>query len=236
MRKTTSLHAFLFLSLSLSLIFQSGAAPQAQPIPVTRSFAGDGSRAKVLPAAAWSADFNNFRAAVTDGDSRQVTGVYVPSAFSYPVVQQPDGQINYVSDNPGVVTQFGAASSYGTIGLLAHNNLAGEAFYQMAVGETFFILYGDGRVSAYWIQAVRVFQALTPSSPFSQFIDQEHPNARLSSSQVFAQIYTHPDQVVLQTCLGRSGDPSWGRIFVIGTPRSMQQVLKIPFYQAALLN
>ena len=40
----------------------------------------------------------------------------------------------------------------------------------------------------------------------------------MSVSEVFQQIYTQPDRLVLQTCIEAEGNPSWGIQFTIAAP------------------
>jgi hypothetical protein len=222
----------LLLVLCLGLLTHTW---HSSSIPVTRLIGGEGSAA-VSRIIAWDTGLDQFRASVTDGDAAQLVGVYVPQTFAFPVVQQPKGYATFVSTDPGVVTQFGSASGYGTVGLLAHNNLAGAKFYNLHAGQMFFLVYGDGRVAPYTVDSIRKFQALSPEDPYSNFIDLDHPAGQLTSGDVFAQIYTEDNQVVFQTCLGRNGNPSWGRIFVSATPLGSSSLLTTLSYQAALSN
>lgn len=57
-------------------------------------------------------------------DPGALVSVTVANVLSLPVEQQPAGQPGYVSTDPDVATQFSMAAQYGTVGLLAHNNLA----------------------------------------------------------------------------------------------------------------
>jgi hypothetical protein len=222
----------LLLILCLGLLT---CPPRSASIPVTRLIAGDGSAA-ISRVIAWEAGLDQFRASVTNGNAAELVGVYVPQLFAFPVVQQPKGYATFVSTDPKVVTQFGSASGYGTVGLLAHNNLAGARFYDLQAGQMFLLVYGDGSVAPYKVDSIRKFQALSPEDPFSSFIDLDHPAAQLSSGEVFAQVYTASNQVVFQTCLERNGNPSWGRTFVSAAPLVSTNLLSIPAYQPALAN
>ncbi len=88
---------------------------------------------------------SDFAAAIKDGKS-VLRGVYVPDVMAYRVIQQPKNQNGYVSAIKGVVTQFGMASDYGTIGLLAHNFAAGSEFSKILIGNTVTVIYGDGTI------------------------------------------------------------------------------------------
>ena len=157
--------------------------------------------------------------AVANGVPGQVVGMHAHEVFSLPVTQQPPNNPGYVSSQKGVVTQFAMASQVGSTGLLAHNTVNGELFYDLTEGQQITLVLGDGAVRHYMVTDVRRFQALSPSSPTSSFRDLDASGPLLSSIQLFNQIYsTQGDQLVLQTCISISGTPSWGRLFVIATP------------------
>ncbi len=232
MNKTAPFRTLLLLILIGLLV----SLPNAAAIPVTRMTEADGPAISPSTATAWGNGFDQFRSTVVNGKAGVLVGVYAPQDFAFPVVQQPGGEANYVATEPDVVTQFAAPSSYGTVGLLAHDNLAGAQFYKLQPGETFFLVFGDGAIKPFLVQAIRQFQALQPQDPYSNFVDLKQPGTQLTSADVFAQIYTQPDQVVLQTCLERDGDPSWGRTFVIAAPRSLSSILTIPLYRTVLVD
>ena len=152
------------------------------------------------------------------GKRASIVGVYAPNHFSFPIVQQPADDTVFVSPEPGVVTQFASASSYGTVGLLAHNTLAGAAFFDLKIGDKVLLLYGDRGARPYTIQSIRQFQALDPTNPYSDFIDLQANNQRLNSKDLFKQIYSTGDRLVFQTCIDLDGQASWGRIFITATP------------------
>ncbi len=161
------------------------------------------------------ADLHRFIQRVSNGEDPTLSGVYVDNTFAFPVVQQPAGQDAYVSDTPGVVTQFRSTAQYGTVGILAHNNLAGADFFNLKMGQTITLVEGDGGTRDYRVSAIRHFQALQPESPYSNFVDLDQTQGQLTSGDLYNQIYTRPDQVVFQTCIAKNGNASWGRIFVI---------------------
>jgi hypothetical protein len=109
------------------------------------------------------------------------------------------------------------ADAYGSMGFLAHNNLAGSVFNELEVGNIIHVIRGDGRAISYEVNQIRSFQATDPGSPYSNFIDQKN-GSLLSASDLFFQTYGIPGQLILQTCIAASGSDSWGRLFVIATP------------------
>ncbi len=62
------------------------------------------------------------------GQADSVRGIYIPDLLTAPVVQQPSGDHEFISTEENALTQFGLASQFGSIGLLAHNYLAGATF------------------------------------------------------------------------------------------------------------
>lgn len=166
------------------------------------------------------AGFEDFRLMVMNGQAEQVVGVFVPGVLAQPIIQQPDSQPGFVSSQPGAITQFLMAADYDTIGLLAHNYLAGAEFSRLEVDQPVFIVYGDGHYDAYKIVRMDRFQALMPNSAYSDFIDLENSSVVSSASEVFYRIYGQGDRVVFQTCIENNGDLSWGRLFVTAEPAS----------------
>ncbi len=147
-----------------------------------------------------------------------VAGVYADGVFAFPVVRQPRGNAGFVSSQPAVVTLFSMASQYNTIGLLAHNNLAGAEFDRLLVGQTITLVYASGEVKTYEVAAVERYQALSPASPYSDFINLD-THQRQSASELFTHVYAPGQRLVLQTCIAAKGMLSWGRLFIIALPK-----------------
>ena len=161
---------------------------------------------------------NSFAASVQNSNPYQITGVYVQDVMAFPIVQQPAGQPGFVSSQNGTVTQFGLASNYGSIGLLAHNHLAGAQFFNITNGTIISLVYGNGDVEFYKVRVVKQYQALSPNSVYSQFVNLAQPGVTLSSTELFYQTYGLGNVLVLQTCILANNDPSWGRQFIIAEP------------------
>jgi len=163
---------------------------------------------------------NDFAATLKNGQDGRVVGVYILGVLSLKVTQQPSNNPAYVNANPGYVTQFNLAAQYGTIGLLAHNYLSGAFFFNLKTGQEVDIIYGDGTIRRYIIVILRHFQALSPLSTASDFVDiDKHSSDKISNTDLFYQIY-QGERVVFQTCITVNGNTSWGRLFVIATPIS----------------
>lgn len=161
---------------------------------------------------------NSFAASVRNANPYQITGIYVQDVMAFPVVQQPAGNAGFVSSQNGKITQFGLASNYGSIGMLAHNHLAGAQFSNISHGAVISLVYGDGHVSYYKVTAIKQFQALSPNSIYSAFKNLAQPDVTLSSTDLFYQTYGLGNVLVLQTCILANNDPSWGRLFIIAEP------------------
>lgn len=168
-------------------------------------------------------DLDFFTQSVINGNAGQVVGVYIPGTLALPIQQQPAENNNYVTTEPEMATQFRAAERFQTIGLLAHNYLAGEHFSNIYQQQLVIVIFGDGSQRFYQVNEIHKYQALSPTSPQSDFIDLSDPlSRRITAGDVFNRVYTQGDRVVFQTCIQNNGDPSWGRMFVIASPVEMQ--------------
>lgn len=165
---------------------------------------------------------NEFVDTVVDGQSNVVVGLYVPGVLALPVGQQPQGNSGYVTREPEQATQFDLAGDYGTIGILAHNDLAGAQFSGVIPGQYAIAIFGDGRMEYFLIDTIQSYQALSPTSTYSDFVNLDGSNEHLTAGQLFNRIYAPGNRMVLQTCIEGEGNPSWGRMFIIGTPATSQ--------------
>jgi hypothetical protein len=170
-----------------------------------------------------------FLQEVTNGDPEAVRGLYVPGVLADAIVEQPEGMPAFVSSEAGVLTRFGMAEEHGTLGLLAHNYLAGEDFHQLGQGEEIVLIYGNGRTETYVVQQILRYQALSPRSVISDFIDLKN-GKRLSAADLFQKVYNRPGDLVLQTCIYADEDASWGRLFIIAVPIDEYDARSMPGY------
>jgi hypothetical protein len=196
----TALNASLLLAVFISAFFNPNAA-----------FALKNGKSP-LPA------FSDFSKSVQNGDASTLRGVYVPDVLALPIVQQPAGNAGYVSIEDGKLTQFGMASKFGNVGLLAHNHLSGKSFSQLAVGQEVRLVYGNGKVENFVITEVLQYQALQPTSPYSSFHNLTKDET-LTAEQMFKRVYFGDRHITFQTCIARDGSSSWGRLFVIAVPK-----------------
>jgi hypothetical protein len=196
----TTLNAILLLAV-LSCLFVHPAPAQAL-----------GNGAAALPT------FAEFTKAVQNNEASVLRGVYVPEVLALPIIQQPAGNAGYVSGKIGEVTQFGMAAQFGNIGLLAHNHLSGSFFSQLALGQEVRLVYGNGTVEYFVIAQILQFQALDPNSPYSSFRDLTS-NETMPAEQLFNKVYRGERHVTFQTCIAGADSLSWGRLFIIATPK-----------------
>lgn len=138
--------------------------------------------------------------------------VYADDLFYLKVVQQSIDNQYFISDEESEVTQFLLSSRYGSIGILAHNTLAGKWFSQMYVGQMVYLIYSD-RVDRYVVERIDEYQAESPSDPRSKFIDLE-TGEELDAGEVFTKEYAS-GKLVFQTCIERNGNDAWGRVFIV---------------------
>jgi len=169
---------------------------------------------KPVQAAASASSLESFTATLKKTDASQLIGVFVQNIMAVSVVQQSSS--NYVSTRSGTVTQFGMASQYGAIGLLAHNYLSGGSFSKLGTGSEIYLVYGDGSVKKYQVSAIKKYQALSPNDPYSDFVNLDNPDNTITSTDVFNETYGSGG-LVLQTCISKNGQSSWGRLFVIAS-------------------
>jgi hypothetical protein len=162
-------------------------------------------------------NFTNFVKQIQNGEANVLRGVYVPNVLALPVAQQPADDPNYVSGKDGEATQFSTASQYQNVGLLAHNNLSGKVFSQLAVGQEVRLVYGDGKVENFIVTEILHFQALQPKSVSSAFRSMNGDEI-LSAQQMFNRVYSGARHVTFQTCIKANGNWNWGRFFVVAMP------------------
>ncbi len=164
--------------------------------------------------------FASFVQTVSNGNGATLRGVYAADAFASPIVQQPAGNAGYVSIQLNVVTQFRMASDYGTIGLLAHNNLGGQYFALLMPGKRIQLVYGDGRIEYFKVTNIFRYQATSPYSMNSDFVDLD-THQYLTANDLFHKVYTGGRHITFQTCIESNGNSSWGRLFVIAEPETL---------------
>ncbi len=153
-----------------------------------------------------------------NGNKNQVVGVYQENLFAQKVVQQPASDAAYVAPFKNQITQFDMVKQMtGNLGLMAHNYLSGELFFDLKVGDEVQVIFGDGQVQNFKVDQILSFQALTPDSVYSDFVNLDD-GSKLSASQLFEKAYGGTYHLTFQTCIRNGDESSWGRLFVIATP------------------
>jgi hypothetical protein len=162
--------------------------------------------------------FDEFVNAIKNGDKKKVVGIYVDRKLALRVVYQPPNDAAFVSTIDGVATYFllpyTVAKNHG---FLAHNYLAGALFFDLKPGDAVTVIWGDGSYDDFEVVEIREFQALSPRSPRSDFIDLS-TGEKLNANNLFIEIYKGDFHIALQTCIARNNDDSWGRHFVLAPP------------------
>jgi hypothetical protein len=164
-----------------------------------------------------SQGLQEFISYVVNGQSQQLVGVYIEDVLALPVVQQPDEDFGYVDSISGTVTQFQSAARQGVTGLLAHNYLSGELFFNLKKEQEVNLIYGDGLVARYLVTDIQSYQKLAGDIRNSNYVDLTS-GEKLSTSELFLRVYSGGDKVTFQTCIKKGSNWSWGRIFIIATP------------------
>ena len=162
-------------------------------------------------------DLPSFTSSIQNGDGNLLRGVYVEGLFALPIVQQPGSNAVYVSTIDNTVTQFGMASQFGGVGLLAHNYLSGQYFFQLTPGLRVLLIYGDGHTESFQVTQVYRYQATTPYSVYSDFTNLD-THEYLTGNALFTKVYMGQRHITFQTCISQNGNSSWGRLFVLAEP------------------
>jgi hypothetical protein len=180
--------------------------------PTSTSALGNAEARAAIP------DLTAFTNSLENGQADVLRGLYVKNLMALQIVQQPANNDGFVTSAHGYATEFRMAAKYGNIGMLAHNYLAGQSFFQLSPGQEIHLIYGDKKTEAFVVTYIQQYQALSPDSPTSDFIDLSS-GERLTASSLFSKIYANGSgNLVLQTCIHANQNPTWGRLFVIARP------------------
>lgn len=112
----------------------------------------------------------------------------------------------YVPVTSGIVAEINNRSFPGHV-LVAHDDLAGQYFFNTYLGET--ITYNG---NDYVIDDFGFYQALIPNSPASDLVNME-TGEQLDVRAAYHHLYYY-DGLVLQTCITINENPRGGRFFV----------------------
>lgn len=199
--------------LTVTTVFTLFVASPAFAIPVTGVAVSDDAKTSITNLMS----LEDFTEAVKDGNAKKIKGLYAEEVFSLRVIQQPAGKPGFVSPVEGVATQFSMAANNNITGMLAHNFSSGRFFFDLALDDKIDVVYGDGTIKSYKVTNIKRFQALSPKSASSDFIDLD-TKEKLSAAGLFSRMYTGNHHLTLQTCIQEGTQDSWGRLFVIAEP------------------
>jgi hypothetical protein len=204
---------FLTITTAFTLFVSSPAFAFQTMVPVT----GTTLNEEVKPAQTSLLSLEDFAEAIKDGNANKINGLYAEETFMLRVIQQPSGKPGFVSPVEGVATQFSMASSNNVTGMLAHNFSSGRFFFDLALEDVIDVVYGDGVTKQYKVTMIKKYQALSPKSASSDFVDLD-TSEKLSATGLFSKMYSGRHHLTLQTCIQEGTEDSWGRLFVIAEP------------------
>ena len=194
------------ITLNIILVFTIGTLP----VPVS-AFGSPATHTQFIN----STSINDL----TEGEHQNILGVlYLNDSLALKIGRQPVGNSNFVTPMSNYVTEFQIAANYGAVGLLAHNYLAGRYFFKILPGQEIKLVYRDNLIERFVVTRIQKYQALSPNSPSSDFIDLA-TGEFVSASQLFRKMYKNQSgNLVLQTCIYADENPTWGRLFIIAEP------------------
>jgi hypothetical protein len=203
----------LSLSSSLFSIFGKGWAS----IPVTGASITATNRSETRLQNGPAAEQAN--AQLTLDRAQGLSQVVFNDGTTLAIGRQPRGNISYITSHPEELTLFSLTQKFDSIGLLAHNYLAGEYFFNLAINDQVHLILDDGSNRQFEVVEIHQFQAVNPHSIHTNFIDLE-TGETVSAHQLFLRMYGSAGALTLQTCIERDGHMEWGRQFIIARPVS----------------
>ena len=122
----------------------------------------DGGHMSSLPALFDDvASLDAFRRSVTNGNSAQLTGIWVEDTLAFRVQA---GLTTYAPTSKDTLSIYRWAWEHGVMGLLIHNYRGGTKLYQLNPGIMIAAIYGDGEVDWYVTRGGTWYEAQTYSS------------------------------------------------------------------------
>ncbi|MCL4258163.1 MAG: hypothetical protein KJZ53_06500, partial [Anaerolineales bacterium] len=82
-------------------------------------------------------------------------------------------------------------------------------------GDVAELVMGDGSVLEFEIYEIQSYQALSPNSALSDFLDLD-TGEKLTANDLFYRVYGGQMTLTFQTCINRDNISTWGRTFIIG--------------------
>ncbi|HSM24465.1 MAG TPA: hypothetical protein VK856_06345 [Anaerolineaceae bacterium] len=211
------IHFYTLLIIFLLSTFLSPGSPNIIPVTAESNLSSDAIDVNFQKISFQS--FTKFIKSVTlEKSGKSFVGIISPKSFSLPIMQQPGGQAGFVSNESDKITEFALARQYGTTGLLAHNHLAGSYFASLVENDLLILVNANKEYKIYRIEKISSFQALSPNSPYSNFVDLNNTSRILTATDLFYEVYTAEGTLVLQTCIAQGSELSWGRLFIQAVP------------------
>lgn len=158
---------------------------------------------------------------ITLKKQEQAKRLYVPGIMDFRVVQQRSGNYGYVSTRKDTLTQF-SITDREVIGLLAHNHLAGQYFYELMQGDLLTVFGSQQTQLHFRITHIIKLRALDPQSYHSEFEDLRTGRI-MTAKEVFQRFYTGFPHLTLQTCVELDGVMNAGRMFIVAIPSADPQ-------------
>lgn len=144
--------------------------------------------------------------------------IIFPNTPPLPIVQQPNGEYTWVSNNPNEITEFSMSQKWYNVPTYgAHSYEAGRYISALNPGDLIGFRYGNERRGGGYskrVSAIRKFQALNPTDPTSLLVDLRS-GKKYTSTHLSKELYDNKKKVVFQTCIEKDGNKNWGRLFVI---------------------
>ena len=157
------------------------------------------------------------RADALHNSQSEVVRIEVKGILDYPVAQQPAERPGFVSSVPDEVTQFAAPAQNDVLAFLAHNYLAGDEFSEITENTVVSVTYTDGSTQWFLVEAVEAYQALQPTSLFSDFRSLD-TGELFDVQSIYDRVYGGSYPLVMQTCIEFEGNNVWGRLFILAEP------------------
>jgi hypothetical protein len=179
------------------------------PSPVNAPASGARTARQIMPQAIPELDCNT--------DSLIAERIVAAGLFTLPIIQQPAGRGEFVSTRMDMVTQYRQPGEEGVTGLLAHNYLSGQQFYQLEIGQELQVMYTNNQSQRYRITRIEKYRKIDANSLSSDLVDLS-TERRMTSGQVYDQVYTGRHHLTLQTCLEGNGRLNYGLTFIIAEP------------------
>lgn len=137
-----------------------------------------------------------------------------PTSQPIPIVQQPEGQPNYVSSETGVMTEYEYPEENGVIGLLIHNDLGKDQLKQLDQAQVVTISDGIG-IKTYRLVGIEIWIAEDGSNALSRYRRDADDDDWIFARDLYDHIYGGAYPLIIQTCIEENGSDTGGRKFYL---------------------